>query len=249
MLKKLMGATGLGVVFAATAGLGAQAQVVLPDLGPATTEECLSFTIQRFEADGVTPVLDEFNNPVFSQSFECGPDADATNYDATAVGGSAKAAGEGSTAFGKNAQATGDFSSAIGHNTQATGDGAVALGNGSLAAGANSLASGPGSEANGDRSVAIGEDVVINGDDSMGVGQNITVEEDIAIANALAGTSWLQANETHAVTANWGYYGSTNAFAFTATQRIDQNWSVNGGIGFSTDEGEVGARAGVRLGW
>ena len=71
----------------------------------------------------------------------------------------------------------------------------------------------------------------------------------IAIANALAGTSWLQANETHAVTANWGYYGSTNAFAFTATQRIDQNWSVNGGIGFSTDEGEVGARAGVRLGW
>ncbi|MEL6729224.1 MAG: YadA C-terminal domain-containing protein [Pseudomonadota bacterium] len=71
----------------------------------------------------------------------------------------------------------------------------------------------------------------------------------VAIANALAGTTWLQANETHAFTGNWGYFDSTNAFAFTATQRLDQNWSVNGGIGFSTDEGEVGARAGFRLGW
>ncbi|MHA7901194.1 MAG: YadA-like family protein [Henriciella sp.] len=71
----------------------------------------------------------------------------------------------------------------------------------------------------------------------------------IAIANAMAGASWLQANETHAVTGNWGYYADTNAFAFTATQRLDKNWSVNGGIGFSPDEGEVGARAGFRLGW
>ncbi|MEM7460811.1 MAG: YadA C-terminal domain-containing protein [Pseudomonadota bacterium] len=71
----------------------------------------------------------------------------------------------------------------------------------------------------------------------------------VAIANALAGTTWLQANETHAFTGNWGYFDNSNAFAFTATQRLDQNWSVNGGIGFSTDEGEVGARAGFRLGW
>lgn len=71
----------------------------------------------------------------------------------------------------------------------------------------------------------------------------------IAIANALAGTTWLQANETHAITGNWGYFNGTNAFAVTATQRLDKNWSINGGIGASPDEGEVGARAGFRLGW
>lgn len=71
----------------------------------------------------------------------------------------------------------------------------------------------------------------------------------IAIANAMAGTSWLQANETHAFTANWGYYNNSNAFALSATQRLDKNWSANMGIGVSTDEGKVGARAGVRYGW
>ena len=71
----------------------------------------------------------------------------------------------------------------------------------------------------------------------------------IAIANALAGTSWLQANETHAVTGNWGYFDGTSAIAFTATQRLSKNWSMNGGIGVAPDDGEVGARAGFRLGW
>ena len=71
----------------------------------------------------------------------------------------------------------------------------------------------------------------------------------IAIANAMAGSSWLQANETQAFTANWGYYNNSSAFAFSATQRLDKNWSANMGIGVSTDEGEVGARAGIRYGW
>jgi hypothetical protein len=71
----------------------------------------------------------------------------------------------------------------------------------------------------------------------------------IAIANAMAGTSWLQANETHAFTANWGHYDNTNAFALSATQRLNEKWSANMAIGVSPDEGKVGARAGVRLGW
>ena len=198
MLKKLMGATGIGVVFAATASLGAYAQVA-PSPTPITEpnfepEECLTVTQPEVDELG-NFILNDDGTPKLSTSFQCGEEAEASSYDSTAVGSFAKATGEESTAFGYNAQATGDFSTALGYNTQATGEGSVALG------------------------------------------------------NALAGTSWLQANETHAVTANWGYYGSTNAFAFTATQRIDKNWSVNGGIGFSTDEGEVGARAGVRLGW
>ena len=71
----------------------------------------------------------------------------------------------------------------------------------------------------------------------------------IALANAMAGTSWLQANETHAVTANWGYYNNSNALAISAAQRLSKNWSANLGVGVSTDEGKIGARAGVRYGW
>ena len=37
--------------------------------------------------------------------------------------------------------------------------------------------------------------------------------------------------------------------ALSATQRLDKNWSANMGIGVSTDEGKVGARAGLRYGW
>ena len=71
----------------------------------------------------------------------------------------------------------------------------------------------------------------------------------IAIANAMAGTSWLQANETHALTANWGYYNNSNALAISAAQRLNKNWSANAGVGVSTDEGKIGARAGIRYGW
>ena len=71
----------------------------------------------------------------------------------------------------------------------------------------------------------------------------------IAIANALSGSTWLQSNEDYAVSANWGYFDGTSALALSAAARVDHNWSANWAIGISPQEGEVGARGGIRFGW
>lgn len=71
----------------------------------------------------------------------------------------------------------------------------------------------------------------------------------VAIANALAGSSWLQANETVAFTLNAGYFEGRSAFAFSGTKRLHDQWSANVAIGTDTDQGKLGARAGLRLGW
>ncbi|WP_370366368.1 YadA-like family protein, partial [Maricaulis sp.] len=71
----------------------------------------------------------------------------------------------------------------------------------------------------------------------------------IAIANALAGSTWLQSNEAFALSANWGYYGGSNSLAISGAARIDRRMSANFGVGVGSDTGHVGARAGVRWGW
>jgi len=76
-----------------------------------------------------------------------------------------------------------------------------------------------------------------------------TNKSGIAIANALAGSSWLQANETAALTLNAGYFEGSSALAFSGTRRLHNQWSANFAVGTDTKRGEVGARAGLRLGW
>ncbi|MEL6693935.1 MAG: YadA-like family protein, partial [Pseudomonadota bacterium] len=76
-----------------------------------------------------------------------------------------------------------------------------------------------------------------------------TNKSGIAIANALAGSSWLQANETTALTLNAGYFEGSSALAFSGTQRLHNHWSANFAVGTDTERGEIGARAGLRLGW
>lgn len=71
----------------------------------------------------------------------------------------------------------------------------------------------------------------------------------IAIANALSGSSWLQSNESTAFTANIGYYEGSTALAFSGAQRLNKNFSANVAIGLVPERGDIGARAGVRLGW
>ena len=71
----------------------------------------------------------------------------------------------------------------------------------------------------------------------------------IAIANALAGASWLQANETTALTLNAGYFEGSSALAISGTRRLHNHWSANFAVGTDTKRGDIGARAGLRLGW
>lgn len=76
-----------------------------------------------------------------------------------------------------------------------------------------------------------------------------TNKSGIAIANALAGSSWLQANETTSLTLNAGYFEGSSALAVSGTRRLHNHWSANFAVGTDTARGEIGARAGLRLGW
>ena len=71
----------------------------------------------------------------------------------------------------------------------------------------------------------------------------------IAIANALAGSTWLQSNESMALTLNAGYYDGQTALALTGAARLRDQWSANFAIGSDPAKGNVGARAGLRYGW
>ena len=52
-------------------------------------------------------------------------------------------------------------------------------------------------------------------------------------------------NKRYAVSANWGGYHGTNAFAATALLRINDNIVLNGGVGVGLTKGDVGGRVGV----
>jgi chromosome segregation ATPase len=71
----------------------------------------------------------------------------------------------------------------------------------------------------------------------------------IAIANALAGSTWLQSNESMAVSLNAGYFDGQSAIALTGAARLHEKWSANFAIGSDPSQGNIGARAGLRLGW
>ena len=71
----------------------------------------------------------------------------------------------------------------------------------------------------------------------------------IAIANALAGSSWLQSNESVAFSLNAGYFDGSTAVAFSGAARLHKKWSANVAIGSVPSHGDIGARAGLRVGW
>ena len=71
----------------------------------------------------------------------------------------------------------------------------------------------------------------------------------IAVANALAGSTWLQANERFALSGNIGYYGGHTALALSGAARLNPSWSANMAVGLVPHRDEVGARAGLRWGW
>ena len=56
-------------------------------------------------------------------------------------------------------------------------------------------------------------------------------------------------NKRYAISANWGGYHGTNAFAATALLRINDNIVLNGGVGVGLTKGDVGGRVGVTVAW
>ena len=55
--------------------------------------------------------------------------------------------------------------------------------------------------------------------------------------------------ERAAFKANWGTFRGDNAFAFSGALRIVDHLSLDAGVGFGTDDRNIGARAGLRFGW
>lgn len=82
--------------------------------------------------------------------------------------------------------------------------------------------------------------------------QGAEIEENtagIAIANALAGSTWLQSNEQIAFSMNLGHFDGNTALALSGATRVDRLWSANFAIGSVPEKGDIGARAGLRVGW
>ena len=76
----------------------------------------------------------------------------------------------------------------------------------------------------------------------------IKAYEGSAVAIALGGGT-LPDNKRYAISANWGGYHGTNAFAATALLRINDNIVLNGGVGVGLTKGDVGGRVGVTVAW
>ena len=71
----------------------------------------------------------------------------------------------------------------------------------------------------------------------------------VAIALAMSGMSGLESGENFSLLANWGFYDDAHAMAFSGAARINEQFTLNAGLGWGAETGEVGARAGVRWGW
>ena len=70
----------------------------------------------------------------------------------------------------------------------------------------------------------------------------------VAIAMALGGLT-MPDSKTFAVNASFGFFEDKQAFAAQAAVRVDPNWTVNGGIGFVADGGQIGGRLGITAAW
>ena len=69
-------------------------------------------------------------------------------------------------------------------------------------------------------------------------------------AIALAAQNFtLEAGKRFGVSANFGTFEGQSALASSVAIRLDTNWQLNGSVGFGTNNGTVGARAGVIGQW
>ena len=71
----------------------------------------------------------------------------------------------------------------------------------------------------------------------------------IAIAIAMGGLT-LQTGKNFAIAANVGFYDDKTAIAAQTAVRLDNNFTLNGAVGFGTDgSGPVGGRIGITAAW
>jgi YadA-like membrane anchor domain len=72
--------------------------------------------------------------------------------------------------------------------------------------------------------------------------------EGVAVAIALGGIA-LPQGKSFAIAANMGFWDNKQAFAAQTAIRLNETWTFNGGIGVSTNGGNVGGRVGIMAAW
>ena len=70
----------------------------------------------------------------------------------------------------------------------------------------------------------------------------------VAIAMALGGLT-MPDGKNFAVNASLGFFQDKQAFAAQAAVRVDPNWIINGGIGFTGEGDQIGGRLGITAAW
>ncbi|TWC05504.1 YadA-like protein [Bradyrhizobium macuxiense] len=71
----------------------------------------------------------------------------------------------------------------------------------------------------------------------------------VAMAFAMAGVPTVLPTERVAFTMNYGNFQGQNGLAINGAVRLNDNFQLTGGVGYSTEQSLVGARAGLRVGW
>ncbi|WP_128970444.1 YadA-like family protein [Bradyrhizobium tropiciagri] len=71
----------------------------------------------------------------------------------------------------------------------------------------------------------------------------------VAMAFAMAGVPTVLPTERVAFTMNYGNFQGQNGVAINGAVRLNDNFQLTGGVGYSTAQSLVGARAGLRVGW
>ncbi|RXH05444.1 MULTISPECIES: YadA-like family protein [Bradyrhizobium] len=71
----------------------------------------------------------------------------------------------------------------------------------------------------------------------------------VAMAMAMAGVPTVLPSERVAFTMNYGNFQGQNGLALNGAVRLNDNLQFTGGVGYSTNQNLVGARAGLRVGW
>jgi hypothetical protein len=180
-----------------------------------------------------------------------GGNANATGANATAVGQGATAAFANSAAFGAGATATAANQMMFGTSSNTY----VLPGVNSVAS--NAAQSGPLYAVTTDATGRLGTiDLASLGGSLVSVQAQLdSLNQSMTTANAGIAMAFaidvpeLQADEKFAITGSWGTFEDQNALSAGFAARISDNISFNGAVATGTDEGTVGGKVGLRIGF
>ncbi len=196
-----------------------------------------------------------------------GQGANASGTLSTAVGQSSTASGNGSTAVGQGATAAFSNSAAFGNGAAATAANQQMFGTsantyttpGITSAASKAAQTGPVQLVTSDA----GGDLATSSLSSLGLASSADISalnssinnvanraySGVAMAFAMAGVPTVLPGETFVTTMNYGTFEGANAMSFNGAMRVSDHVQFDAGIGYAPDQGIVGGRAGVRMGW